>query len=334
MSTPNDPHGSGTPEPEGTAPEAGAQANTPADAQPTEAFSADGAPAAPSTPGATAAYPPVPPAPEAPAAAYAQAPSGQAPYGKAAYGQDPSAQAAYGQPPYGQAPYGTPAPTGPDTRPKTLAWTSLGLAIAGTLLACIGFIPLGWASLVVVLLGGVLLLAAFIVSIVAIASRKHGGKPIGISALIVSVIGSIVWAVAFFVALAFGIVTSAISSDPTPGPEFSDSIEDGTDDGADVDGDTDTDASASGEQAFLAEVRPELVALFSEIDPNVDESLVNQTFSDEALLALGEAFLFVGDEGRDQMIQGMIEGSDGAFDAESAGRFADIIIDAAEKHLQ
>lgn len=326
MSTPNDPHGPGTPETEGTTPEtegttpeANAEASTPADA-------------ASSSDDATAVYPPVPPAPEAPTAAYAPAGSGQSAYGQAPGSDAPYGQAPYGQAPYGQAPYGSPAPAGPDTRPKTLAWTALGLAIAGTVLACIGFIPLGWASLVVVLLGGVLLLAAFIISIVALASRKHGGKPIGISALVVSVIGSIIWAVAFFVALAFGIVSSAVTSDPVPSPEFSDSIEDGTDDGTDVDGDT--DASTADQQAFLDEVRPALVDLFSEIDPNVDASIIDQTFSDEALLSLGEAFLFVGDEGRDQMIQGMIQGSDGAFDEDSAGRFADIIIDAAEKYLQ
>lgn len=321
MSTPTDPTGSGSPE-------SNANPNdrvTP-DAQPTEAYPTDAHP--------TEAYPPAPPAPPAAdaTAAYGVAPAAhQATAPEAPYGQAPYGQAPYGQAPYGQAPYGSPAQSDPDTRPKTLAWISLALAVVGTLVACIGFVPLGWAGIVAVIIGGVLLLAGFVLSIVALASRKQGGKPIGITALIVSVLGGIVWSIAFFVALAVGILSSAVSdAESAPAPQVSEAPlegEDGTDAEGEVSGDYD-------EEAFLAEARPAITELFTGIDPSITEDFVTEMFPDEALVTVGQAFLMVGEDGRDQMLESLIAGSEGVFDEETAGRFADIMIDAAEKHLQ
>ena len=130
---------------------------TPADDQPTEAY-----PPADQQP--TEAYPPAPQAP------YAQAP-------RAPHGQAPQA-------PYGQAPGYAPAPAGPDTRSKGIAWTALSLAIVGIVLSLIGLIPVAWVGLIAVIIGGLVLLAAFVFAIVGLAGKRNGGKPLSITALV------------------------------------------------------------------------------------------------------------------------------------------------------
>lgn len=80
----------------------------------------------------------------------------------AGYGQPADAQpteayaAAYGQP--AAPPAYAPAPTGPDTRSKRVAWTALALAIAGTVAALAGFVPILWVGFALALLAGLLLL--------------------------------------------------------------------------------------------------------------------------------------------------------------------------------
>lgn len=306
MSTPTDPAGSD----EAREPVSPAASDVPA------------APDAPATPDApTAAYPdlPVPPAPaDGQPATPAYAPAPQAPYG----------QPAYGQPAYAAAP--APTPTGTDTRPKTLAWVSLGLAVLGAILACVGFVPVPWVGLISVIVGGLLLLVAFVLSIVALASRKQGGKPLGVIALVLSVLGGGLWAIALFASIAFTAFLSTSSDgsaeSPAPAPSISSAPSDeGTDEGEEVAGEYD-------EAAFLAEARPAMLAVFQEVEPSVTEDLVNQMFPDEALIAAGQSMLLLGDDGRDQMIESLTTG--GTFDDDTAGRFVDAIYDAATKHLQ
>lgn len=316
MSTPTDPAGSGSSEPIETPDASGAETSVP------ETVAPEAAP--------TEAYPPVPPAPETPAADATAAYAAPAPDG--AYGQAPYGQAPYGQAPYGQAPYAAAAPAGPDTRPKTVAWVSLGLAIAGLLLSLVGFIPLGWGSLVSVVIGGLLLLAAFVVSIIALVSRKQGGKPLGITALVLSVIGGIVWSVALVVSIAFAFVSTAVTSDGQLAPEITDMIEEET--GIDL-GDSDGEVSADyDEAAFVAEARPAFIELFASMDSGLSEDMIDKFFTDEDIVAIGQAMLYVGDEGREAMIQSFMAGADGAFDEAAATEFADAIYEAAQKHLQ
>jgi hypothetical protein len=317
MSTPTDPAGSDD-----------ARESVPASPDAPTAASPE-IPASPDAP--TAAYPadvpaapPVPPAPAdgTPAApAYAAAPAPGAPP-QAPYGQAP-----YGQPSYGQPAYAA-APSGPDTRPKTLAWISLGLAVLGVILSCIGFVPVPWVGLVSVIVGGLLLLIAFVLSIIALASRKQGGKPFSIIALVVAVLGGGLWAVALFVSIALTAITSSSSTgesleSPAPSVSVAPS-EDGTDGEA--------PAGAYDEAAFLAEARPAILAVFQEVEPSVTEDLVNQMFPDDALIAAGQSMLLLGDAGRGTMIDSLTEG--GTFDDDTAGRFVDAIYDAASKHLQ
>ncbi len=118
------------------------------------------------------------------------------PYG--APGQPP--YGAPGQPPYGAAgltqPSGPPASPAPDTRPKTLAIVALALAGVG---AVGSFLPIvNWFS-------WALLLAAVVLAIIVLVSRKQGGKGLGIAALVLAVVAwivSIVVVVASLLALA------------------------------------------------------------------------------------------------------------------------------------
>lgn len=116
----------------------------------------------------------------------------------------PVAQPYPGAPPlsYVGAPAGmAPAPGGPGSvgdRPKTLAIVALVLAAVGVVMAFIPFVT--WVS-------GAVLLAAFVVAIVALASKKQGGTGLGIAALVLSVVG---WIVSIVVAIAsFGLIADA-----------------------------------------------------------------------------------------------------------------------------
>jgi len=300
MSTPTEPTGGEQP-----------QANEP-----------QAAPTAPDAP--TAQYP----AESLPTEAYPPAPPAATP---AAYGQPTG----YGQAPYGQAPYGQPAyaaaPAGPDTRPKTLAWWSVGLVAVGILLVIVGFLPLPWIGFISVIIGGLALVVAFILSIVVLASRKQGGKPLGIVALVVSVLGGGLWAVALFVSLAFGIVSSSTEAVSQPGS--STSVAPDETDADDATGDSDASGSYD-QQAFLDEARPALAEVFREMEPSLTDDVIDQMFPDETLVSLGETLLLLGDAGRGQMIDTLVESGQGMYDDESAAAFIDAILDAAENHLQ
>ena len=88
-------------------------------------------------------------------------------------------------PPTGSA---TP-PAAVDTRPKTLAIVALVLAGVGFVMAFIPFV--NWIA-------GFVLLAGFIISLIALIGSRHGGKGLSITALILSVVG---WVAAFVMIL-------------------------------------------------------------------------------------------------------------------------------------
>lgn len=293
------------------------EAYPPADAQPTEAYpQADAQP--------TQAYPP---ADAQPTQAYAPpvgAPPADAPYG----------QAPYGQPAYGQAPYGQPAyaaPTATADRPRTLAWASLGLAIGGLVLIGAAFIPLAWVSLILALVGGLLLLVALVLGIVTLASKKQGGKGLGIGAIAVSVFGGILWVLALTAALVWiGLSMAGSSSETGSGPDVSVSEE------ATPDDETAEEEAPTGvydETAFLAAVRPEVLAIMQEIEPSITEELVSEFYTDDMLVASGEGLLMAGDAGRDAFISATVESSQGTFDEAQAARFYDLLYDNAELYL-
>ncbi|WP_214465389.1 hypothetical protein [Microbacterium flavescens] len=323
--------------PEGTTPAPPADA-PPSDAQPTEAY-------APADAQSTEAYPPADEYPTAaypddqPTAAYppAYGQPAQPGYGQPAqpgYGQ-PSDPAAYGQPAYGQPAYATAvaAPADLSGRPRTLGWVSLGLAIGGAVLVGAAYLPLAWVSLVLALLGGLLLLVALVLGIITLASKKQGGKGLGIGAIAVSVLGGIAWIGA--VTLAFlWIGLAAVGSnsgdalDPAPSVSESAPAEEGAEEGS--------EGEASGtydEAAYLAAVRPEIVAIMQEIDPSISEEITAQFYTDEMLVSVGQSVLVMGDAGVEAAITGIVQGSDGMFDEEQATRFITTIHEAAKQHL-
>ena len=111
-------------------------------------------------------------------------------------------------PAYAPPPGYPPAPTPPDTRPKTRSLSALVLAGVGLVMAVIPFV--NWFA-------GPVLIAAFIVSLIALISKKHGGKGLSIAALVTSVVG---WIVAFVMILSsfFWIGGMAALLEPDQGP--------------------------------------------------------------------------------------------------------------------
>lgn len=151
------------------------------------------------TPTQASAPAPVPPyadaAPEAPAYPAPEYP-GAAPTYPGTGSAYPGATQGYGGSPYpGAAPaYGAPgaypvaAPTTPSTPagPSMLGLIGLGLAVLGTILACI---PLTWIAL----LGWLMLAAGLITSVISLF--RPGRKWPGITGLIVSIVGGIAAAI-------------------------------------------------------------------------------------------------------------------------------------------
>lgn len=331
MTNPTDPT---SPQPESTVPAADAQAPASPDAQPTEAYGAAPA-AADAQP--TEAYPPAdaqptqayPPA-EQPTQAYPPAEQPTQAYPPAAqpagapYGQPPAYGSSYGDPAYAAAPVSTA------DRPRTLGWVSLGLAIGGLVLVGAAFIPLAWGSLILALIGGLLLLVALVLGIVTLASRKQGGKGLGIGAIAVSVLGGLLWVAALTVAFVWiGLSMAGTSSDSGSNPDVSVSEEADPGD----DGEEEAPAGTYDEAAYLAAVRPEILAIMQEIEPSITEELVAEFYTDDMLIATGKGLLLAGDAAREAFISSTVESSQGTFDEDQATRFFDIVNDAAEQYL-
>ncbi len=115
--------------------------------------------------------PPPPPAPPAPGPA------------------QPAAENAAVPPAYAPPPGYTSVAAPSDSRPKTLAIVAIVLAGVGLVMAFIPFV--NWFA-------GPVLIAAFIVSLIALIGKKHGGTGLSIAAIVISVVG---WIVAFVMIL-------------------------------------------------------------------------------------------------------------------------------------
>lgn len=228
-------------------------------------------------------------------------------------------------------PYPAPAP---DTRPKGVAWTALILAAVGIVLSLIGFVPVVWLGLISVIIGGVLLLAALVVSIIGLAGGRHGGKAISVTALVLTVLGALVGSVALVVALVFtGLTLRNSGADVPPAGVGSTPQASPTPSGDASDPATDADVAA-GEAAFLADVRPQVNEIMTEIDASITPDMVAAAFPDEALLTMGRALLVTGEAGIDPLVS-QAQASIG--DTVSADQLRDIfetIYQAAEANLK
>ncbi|WP_169581903.1 MULTISPECIES: hypothetical protein [Microbacterium] len=336
MTSPTEPT---EPKPEGApAADSAAEAsapNVPADAQPTEAY-------APVDAQATEAYAPVeqptavyPPADAQPTEAYGMA--GQPVQGQPA-GQPVGAPAPYGAPAYGAPAYAAPvadAPAGSGAdRPRGLAWASLGLAIGGVVLVSAAFLPLAWGSLALALVGGLLLLVALVLGIVTLVSKKQGGKGLGIGAIAVSVLGGFLWVAALTVAFVWIGLSMAGSSSTGTDPEVSVSEEAAPDEEETTDeGSEETPTGTYDEAAYLAVVKPGVLALMQEIEPSVTEELVSEFYTDDMLIASGEGLLLAGEAAEEAFVSSTVESSQGTFTEDQAQRFYDLLVGAAEQYL-
>ena len=212
------------------------------------------------------------------------------------------------------APYGAPTPSSvapsgpptPDTRSKAIAWTALGLAAGGTLLSIIGIVPVPWVGLVAVLIGGLLLLAGFIFSIVGLAGKRYGGKPLSITALVLSLVGAtigsfaLIWSIILVGVSSAGSSISEMMSTPSPVP----SVE--VDSGGILPGEGDGSAPATesaAQQEFIADVRPKVNQILGEVDPTATPEIIEQVLPDESLILIGETLLTTGEAGIDELVQ-------------------------------
>ena len=120
-------------------------------------------------------------------------------------GAPPTAAYGAGHPPP-PMPGAVPPPGG---RPKTLAIIALVLAVIGVVMAFIPFVT--WFS-------GFVLLAGFVVALIALIKTTQGAKGLSIAALIISVVG---WVVSVVVSIAsFAILADAARDEIVPSPGF------------------------------------------------------------------------------------------------------------------
>lgn len=185
MSDSRDPDGIGDPPPEAPVPPLPPYAAAPHQGG---ALPGDG------YPGAVPGYPGAAPAGGVPAGAPLVQPYPGAPPA-AAYG------GGYLPPPVAGA-----APP-PGSRPKTLAIIGLVLALIGLVMAFVPFVT--WFS-------GFVLLAGFVVALIALIKKTQGAKGLSIAALVISVVG---WIVSVVMSIAsFAILADATTETIDPGP--------------------------------------------------------------------------------------------------------------------
>lgn len=285
------------------------------------------APDAPRDDAPTEVLPPVPPLPtDAAASVAAGAPdyAAQPPYvAPAAPARDSSASDAEElfAPPAAPTEQYDGRPAGPDDRSKRLAGTGLALAIVGALLSLVGFMPIVGVGLVCALAGALILFAAFVVSIVALTSKRHGGTGLSIAALVLSIAGGIIAGFAVLIALLFTGLSAGqpAAESSTPAPTAT------------------ADASAGPDQeAFLAEVRPEIEALAQQLSPGVSSAVIEENLTDDMLVLIGQSLLATGDNGIDQLVDQALGEAGGQLDgdADRLRALFEEIYAAAQEHLQ
>ncbi|WP_207205336.1 hypothetical protein [Microbacterium protaetiae] len=290
--------------------------------------------AAPPVPPAPAGYPNAGAYPQQPAGGYPQQPAAGYPQQPAGAGYPQSTAAYPPVPPTGYVQPGPGLPKQPDNRPKTLALVALILAVVGFIAACIGFAPIG---LPFVIVGGVLLLAAFVLSIVVLANRKQGGKGLGIAGLVVSVVGGIVFVFALLVSIAWAVWAGvgggqALGERPAVSAPVAPS-----DEATDDQGNNTTATGDYDEAAYVAELRPTVRAIFKEIEPNATDDIIDSAYTDDTLVYLGTTLLTeyttLGDDAIGQEASDAVDSSDGLFSEDQAERLMRAILEAAQHHL-
>lgn len=244
--------------------------------------------------------------------------------------------------PYAPAAYPPPWQAGPDAapgdasardpRPKGLAITALVLAIVGAVLALTGFVP--FVGIVTAIVGGVVLAAALVLSIVVLAGKRLGGKGMGIAALIVSVVGGIACVFALVMSLIwFGLMANLTGDGSTAGPGPTAIVPSGTPAQP-------SQAGAAGsydEQAFIDAVRPQIRSLFHEIEPGATDAQIDSVFSDDTLVLVGQSILAsyetLGDDAIGVQAKAMVTSSGNTLTQIQAEHLVEAFLGAAQDHL-
>ncbi len=132
-----------------------------------------------------------------------------APAGEGDHGAAGQAEPAQSNVPYPGTSLASPASAGPKLTP-TLGFVGLGLAVLGTILACI-------PTVATFVIGGVVLLAALVVSLIAVF-KKNTTKWPSIVGIVLSVVGGIIGAIVFSVVLFVSLVSTAGQDLPSAVP--------------------------------------------------------------------------------------------------------------------
>ncbi|WP_309127392.1 DUF2510 domain-containing protein [Microbacterium sp.] len=207
----------------------------------------------------------------------------------------PSGAVSSASPELRHAPPVVPA-TAPEGPPPTLGYVGLGLAVLGTILACI-------PTVVTFVIGIVVLLAAFVVSLIAVF-RKNTKRWPSIVGIVLSIVGGIIGGIVFSVVLFVSLVDNAVQQLPTDFPTSVTSeqpSEEPTDDG---EGRPTPEAIAEGYvaglegEAGLEEYKtPEVAACIGQYyyDSDVSDALLQEVAAGEVIteeVAGTEADLF------------------------------------------
>lgn len=245
---------------------------------------------------------------------------------------DDQATAAYPPPAYASG------PTAPDTRTKHIAWTALALAIAGVVAALVGFVPILWVGFGFALLAALLLLAAFVFSLIGLIGKRNGGKGISVTALILSVVGSVIGSFALIFSLVvFGLAASGTSSSESA-PEVSAAPSAApSDDGAIVqpsDEATPAAPDADAEAAFLADVRPKVNELMASVDATITPDIVQSVFPDDQLVLMGQTLLIAGEGGIDAIVDATVAQSGDVVPADVLRQLYESVLESAQTYLQ
>ncbi|MFD5213696.1 DUF2510 domain-containing protein [Microbacterium sp. NPDC058345] len=165
----------------------------------------------------------------APAGAAGGASAPEAPQSPAASGDTaPYGSEATGALVAGDAPYATPGSAPEARKPApTLGFVGLGLAVLGTILACI-------PTMATFVIGIVVLLAAFVVSLIAVF-KKNTKKWPSIVGIVLSIVGGVIGAIVFSVVLLVNLAGAVGENLPTglPTPPASEQPSDQPADGTD-----------------------------------------------------------------------------------------------------
>lgn len=197
---------------------------------------------------------------------------------------------------YGAPGYGAAQPAGPKKTP-VLGFIGLGLAVLGTILACIP-LPVTFG------IGMFLLFAALVVSIIAVFQKNTKKWP-SITGIILSILGGIIGITIFVIAWLVGVANTAAETFPT---EFTSE--------APIESPTDSDSGVIG-----GEGRPST----DEVETGLREIIASvgqgEAFTDEHYQCYAQ--YFVDSDIPDDTLWTIASGEDALMDMDAAGEFSE-----------